>query len=389
MLNFIKNQTIYRDKYRACNSDRAAIVSCYFNPENNPYRLKAFSYFYESIKHLPHRIVECTIGNASPQLSGKYITRVHTNDLLWHKETLLNKLITDLPQKYRYVFWLDADVLFTNPYWLQEGVKKLKSFRIIQPFEYCVHLERDELKPKFDLDRLTVPNIDLTEEEMKMIPNGLDNPLVYDNTPTLYNKRVWRSFCSNYEQNPYLANYNNYDVHGHVGFAWGARRELLDSVPLYDKALIGGADHIIAHAAAGQIDSPCITKAFVGQDLTEIQSWSRRFARAVDGQIGYVEGNLFHIWHGDLNKRQYLKRIQEFGSIANQITRRDANGFWQALDDNQYMETYYQQREEVNLDDNSSQTSIESNDMSDIDDCSNNLDDRVSNIDTCPAENYS
>ena len=40
-----------------------------------------------------------------------------------------------------------------------------------------------------------------------------------------------------------------FDIHGHTGFAWGARREVLDQVPLFDRAIVGTADHIIAHAS--------------------------------------------------------------------------------------------------------------------------------------------
>ena len=98
----------------------------------------------------------------------------------------------------------------------------------------------------------------------------------------------------------------NYNNHGHVGFAWGARREVLEAVPLFDRALIGGADHIIAHAAAGQIPHPCIAKSFT-DNLEEVMAWSHQFYRVTQGKIGYVKGDLYHLWHGDINKRQYLK----------------------------------------------------------------------------------
>ena len=64
LFNFIKNLFVTSDKYK--NHSEAVIIACYFNPENNPYRLIAFNKFYESIKHLNHRIVECVIGDAKP-----------------------------------------------------------------------------------------------------------------------------------------------------------------------------------------------------------------------------------------------------------------------------------------------------------------------------------
>ena len=57
LLDWIKNNMMFADKYHT--HSEAVIVSCYFNPQNSPYRLKAFNIFYESIKHLNHSIIEC------------------------------------------------------------------------------------------------------------------------------------------------------------------------------------------------------------------------------------------------------------------------------------------------------------------------------------------
>lgn len=304
----------------------AVIIACYFNPQGNEYRLKAFNKFYESIKHLNHRIVECVIGDATPQLPvTDYITRIYTKDLLWHKEGLLNNIIRLLPSEFKYVFWLDTDVTFTNKNWFVEGAEKLSTTsNIIQPFEYCVHLERDQDTPDFNL-----------EDEKPFA--GL---------PQRRHKSLWRSFCANYATTDYSGD-TNYDKHGHVGFAWGARREVLEAVPLYDRALIGGADHIIAHAAAGQVGHPCILKSFT-DDIHAVNKWSREFFNVTHGRIGYVKGDLYHTWHGDIEKRQYLKRIQDFTPTSKEITELDENGLYVAKNgENKYVKDYFDHREDV------------------------------------------
>lgn len=320
MLDFFKNKTVFSNKYHT--HSEAMIVSCFFNPQNSPYRIKAFKLWYESIKHLNHSIIECVIGDAQPQLEeNENIKRVYTENLLWHKEALLNKLIASLPKKYKYIFWVDADVLFTNLNWLVDGVKELKTNNIIQPFEYCVHLERDENKPSFSMDKIRETYL-----------------------PNTKNGKVWRSFCANFSTTQ-LWKDENYNNHGHVGFAWGARREILEAIPLYDKALIGGADHIIAHAAAGQIAHNCITKSFT-DNLDEVNEWSKQFYKVVNGKIGFVKGDLYHIWHGDIDKRQYLKRIQDFTAKTKQIVHRDKNGlFITNKEDDTYMKNYFRHRE--------------------------------------------
>lgn len=335
MIQAIKN-LLFPNKNKYASHDEAIIISCFFNPQNSPYRLKAFNHFYNSIKHLNHQIIECVIGETkdiggltysrtSAQLpSSPNIKRVYTESLLWHKEALLNKIISELPEKYKYVFWVDADVIFTNKNWLVEAVSELKhGANIIQPFEYCVHLNKDELKPDFNVDNYR----DAASE------------------PKYRHKQLWRSFCANFVTTN-LSGDENYDRHGHVGFAWGAKREILDKVPLYDKALIGGADHIIAHAAAGQIIHPCIKNSFT-DNLHDVNAWSRLFYMQVKGKIGYVKGDLYHIWHGDINKRQYLKRVQEFTSKAKNITIKDGNGLYVTKDKKhiEYMDNYFRNRE--------------------------------------------
>lgn len=320
LLDSIKNNTLYVNKYSTHNE--AVIISCYFNPKKSPYRLKAFNAFYDSIKHLNHRIVECVIGDTKPQLEeNENISRVYCKTLLWHKEALLNKLIKELPKKYKYVFWVDADVLFSNPHWVVDGVKELQTAKILQPFEYCIHMNQDQMDP---------PNDHKKYADMS--------------TPNKENKRVWRSFCANYATETLWRN-PDYNTHGHVGFAWGARREVLDAVPLYDRAFVGGADHIIAHAAAGQIGFSCITKAFT-ENIEEVNQWSEDFSDVVRGKISYVKGGLFHIWHGEIEKRQYLKRIKEFTPTTKTITHKDRNGLYVAHNgEDQYVDKYFDNRE--------------------------------------------
>ena len=326
MFEKLKNATIYRNKYKT--HSEAVIVSCFFNPQNSPYRLKAFNIFYDSIKHLNHRIIECVIGDSKPQLpENKNIQRVYTESLLWHKETLLNKVISELPEKFKYVFWIDADVIFTNLNWLVDGAKELETSNIVQPFDLCVHLDRDETKPALDLNKIR-----------------------YHSRPNEVNNMIWRSFCSNYVKSVMWKS-DDYNTHGHVGFAWGAKREVLEKVPLYDRALIGGADHIIAHAAAGQINHKCITKSFT-DNIDEVNEWSEKFYDVVRGKIGYVEGDLYHIWHGDIKKRQYLKRIQDFTPTTKTITEKDKNGLYVAKkEDEKYVKSYFDQREVKSTDD--------------------------------------
>lgn len=321
MFDFLTNFFLNRKRYKT--NSEAVVVACFYNPQKSPYRLLAFQKWYRSIKHLNHRIIECLIGddNKSQLPTSPYIHQLYTNSLLWHKETLLNRIVSCLPKKFKYVFWLDTDVLFTNPNWLVEGVQKLQTKNVIQPFEYCIHLERNQLKPDFDVD-VWKPLVSYIKQR---------------------HKKLWRSFCANYCTTDFSSD-SNYDLHGHVGFAWGARREVLEKCPLYDHALIGGADHIIAHAAADHIPHPCISNAFKDV-LEEVTEWSRRFSDTVQKKVGFVGGDLYHIWHGDISKRQYLKRVKEYTSKIRNITEKDVDGLYVSKSNNPYVKNYYRRKE--------------------------------------------
>ena len=124
-----------------------------------------------------------------------------------------------------------------------------------------------------------------------------------------------------------------------------------DQGALYDKALIGGADHIIAHAAAGQIPHPCIRNTFT-ENIEEVEAWSREFhaaVRALGGGISYAKGDLYHIWHGDVQNRQYLRRIKDFMPATMRIGGRDSNGFFVKQGSNRYMKQYYRKRESTQI----------------------------------------
>ena len=131
----------------------AIVIACYFNPQRSQHRLQAFNKWYETIKNVNHQIIECAIGGTKPQLSNhKDVIQITADTMLWHKEALLNHIISRLDPKYKYVFWVDTDVLFTNNNWIVDGVKQFENgANIIQPFEYCVHLNENETKPNFEV----------------------------------------------------------------------------------------------------------------------------------------------------------------------------------------------------------------------------------------------
>lgn len=317
MFNYIKNLLGFGYK----NHPEAIVIACYFNPQNSPYRLWCFNEWYKKMKYVNHKIVEVTIKGSKPQLNYENVEVIDSDSFLWHKESTLNYIINNLPKKYKYVFWSDADIILTNRNWLVEGVNELKTNNIIQPFQYCVHLEKDELKPSFDLSQV-----------------------IKAHYPNVKNKKVWRSFSATYVNYPILASSLDYNTYGHVGFIWGARRDKLEQCDLFDKALVGGADHVMALGSVGKFNHPSMLKSFK-DDMETIDEYQKKFYNVMEGKISFVKGEVYHLWHGDLEKRQYLKRIQDFTPIATKIKNKDKNGLYITNDLDKYVMNYFMTRE--------------------------------------------
>jgi hypothetical protein len=120
---------------------------------------------------------------------------------------------------------------------------------------------------------------------------------------------------------------------------------------LYDKCLIGGADHVMAHAIVGHQQGRlhhCVTKSHVDEaDRQDINLWSDKFHELCEGKLGFVSGDVLHLYHGDLKDRNYYHRIKDFSKHIQRITEKDPNGLF-TTDDNdiiQYLQGYFKGRE--------------------------------------------
>lgn len=261
----------------------AWIISCYYNPLRFESRARNFEIFYRQLldSSVPFLIIECAFGNEKFSLGGRRnIIQVRARDVLWQKERLLNLAERLLPPSAKYVVWLDADVLFANSRWIPETVEVLQNKMICQPFARSIRLAPGQIQPDSR------------------------------------NREIWESFAFVRGSDAEKAASENFDVHGHTGFAWAARREIFSEIGLYDRAIAGTADHLMAHAASGQIDHACIRRAFFSDTIrTHFSRWGKRFFELVRDEIGFVNGDIYHLWHGELKNRRYLERTRELSGL--------------------------------------------------------------------------
>ena len=108
-----------------------------------------------------------------------------------------------------------------------------------------------------------------------------------------------------------------FDRHGHTGFAWAARSGLVKEHGLYDGNIAGSGDHVMSHVFAGDWESKCIRRMMSGNRVhrRHLAEWAAKIYRSVRGKIGYVEGNIYHLWHGETHNRKYVLRNRELAEL--------------------------------------------------------------------------
>ena len=125
------------------------------------------------------------------------------------------------------------------------------------------------------------------------------------------------SFAKMVCDNPNVLKSGQYHDHGHPGYVWAARKDILDKHGLYEFAIAGAADHYIAHASMNDMHSPCIHKSMFGCEAPwqDWLAWADSFHTSVQGKLGVVPGKILHLWHGDLVNRKYYLRYLELAEF--------------------------------------------------------------------------
>ena len=282
------------------------VISVVSNPVRYASRYRLYREFAERMRGtgVTHHMVELLFGDRpceiTHQASGNHI-RVQSFEELWHKENLINIGIAALPADWEYVAWIDADVSFANPNWAIETVQQLQHHMVVQLFSHEI-----DLGPRSE-------------------PLQTNSGFAY-----MYHQNN----CNPPQGAGYTPGYgkSKHSVFWHPGFAWGARREAIDSLgQLIDFAVLGSADHHMAMALIGQVERS-IRRAMPGPFHDQLLDWQDLAERHIQRDIGYVPGTILHNWHGRKADRQYVDRWQIL--VENQFNpvtdlKRDWQYLWQ------------------------------------------------------------
>lgn len=250
------------------------VISVISNPVRWHSRIRLFHEYVEQMLQsgVKLTVVECAYGNRPYQIPhhDRYyqLVRVRSNSMCWNKENLINIGISRLPDDWRYVAWVDADIKFRSTDWAYEAVHGLQQYPILQPWAWCIDLG----------------------------PNGevIDN---HKSFAYLHWHGKFRGVGPAYE-------------FCHPGYAWCARRSAIDRVGgLIDFAICGAADHHMALSMIGKV-MWSVPKGISEDYMDPLMEWQKRAISVTHKNLGYLPGSIEHAWHGSKDHRKYIDRWQ-------------------------------------------------------------------------------
>lgn len=229
---------------------------------------------------------------------------------VWHKENLINIGFSRLPSDWEYVAWIDPDISFTRPDWVNETLNQLQHFDIVQMFT-----NTHDMGPDFTLiknhtgfiSRYRSGGFDTLGQ-----PGGM--------TMTTYGGGSKKMAP---RPQPYYA---------HPGYAWAARRKAINDLGgLIDWAILGSADWHMAYALIGRV-ATTLNPAWAKSFRDAVLEWEQRAEKYIRRNVGCVPGAILHHWHGRKKDRKYNERYRIL--VDNQFDplldlKKDSQGLWQ------------------------------------------------------------
>lgn len=234
--------------------------------------------------------------------------QLRTNSEIWHKEAALNAGVARLPAGWQYVAWIDADITFARDDWADEAKHRLQHYDIIQMFSEAADISDNyEIVSRYQgLGYCFVRNIPWTPSKASV--------------STYYGQTV-----------AHIDDTSPFDYIHHPGLAWACTRKCWNTVGgLFDKAIIGEADYLMARAILGH-NLMEVRKNYTISYKRYIQAWANR-ALLLNKNMGYMAGTVLHHWHGAKVNRKYYDRTKLL--VATQYDpdidlTKDWQGLWQ------------------------------------------------------------
>jgi hypothetical protein len=300
-------------------------ISCYFNPVGYQRRLQNYQVFRERLA-IPLITVELAYrdGFDLSDDAAETVIRLRSRDVLWQKERLLNLALAALPASCSAVAWLDCDVVFEDDDWALRAAQALQRFPLLQPFD-----------------------------SVREMSAGGPQDSTGGEAGTARGHSLAYVFAQGAVTSESLRGNMRVKQRRNGGLAWVARRELLERDGFYDACVMGSGNRAMLCAALGMSDDAIHYLQMTQAWAEHYRPWAAKHFESVGGRIGYIEGRLTHLWHGDLQHRRYQERHVEFRAFQFDPARDialDENRCWRwasaKTEMHDYVARYFRERRE-------------------------------------------
>ncbi len=265
-------------------------ITSYFNPsgfKTRPANYRAFRKYLAA----PLVAVELSFNGRFELRQGdaEILVQLVGRDVLWQKERLLNVALQHLPNDCDTVAWLDCDVVFARDDWPERAGAALGRFPLVQLFS----------------------------ERCDLASGATRGPAGWSPVYWAAPARGYKIVTGRYQQEVEMRNAGiRVADYSTPGLAWAARRALLDRHGLYDARIIGGGDSAMVGAALGNCERCIDLQRMDDRSSEHYRKWANSFFADVAGKIGYIDGRILHLWHGDRSRRRHEERHRQLATLG-------------------------------------------------------------------------
>lgn len=243
-------------------------ITTFFNPAGYQKPIDNYRIFADNLHRQGATLLTLEVAFGDAPFCLADAVHLRSSSVLWLKERLINYGISLLPNHCKEFAWLDADVLFAKDDWTTLAKTALATYDVVQLFRRVFYLPKGH--------------------------NCYQGIFAATCQGIVYQRNISPNWHEQRRTNhlPFAA----------PGFAWAARK---DAFSLYDRDVVGSNDCVFVDCLLDSWDFHGYQEKFNDKMKLDIQEYRKRLPKL---KVGCISGDLFHLWHGQLEDRQYKTR---------------------------------------------------------------------------------
>ena len=255
-------ENLFSIRYNEPVEKTMAIILVYFNKQSSFRIIHNLLFIKQMLEsaNIPYFIGEMSInGSAFLFAESSNIFHFQSPDNMFYKENIINLMEPLLPSIYDKLCIMDSDIIFDNSDWYNLISTKLNDVNICQPFStaYWLNISYD----------------DVILVKYSYLKNRID---------------------------------------GHEGFVWGFQRAWFNKYKFPSGCFIGSGDTLFVKAV------------FEKEILKLHQYMYDSLEKYIDNlpsiiSSDYLDMNIYHLYHGTINNRQYFKKHINFNNMLTNL----------------------------------------------------------------------